>query len=269
MKNGCLVYASNNENGDIDYVRLANESAKNIERLLNIPVSVVTDKEVKFKHNFDQVILTARPKSGRRYFHDFDGTIQWLNGGRFKSFDLTPYDRTMVLDADYIVASNVLSRLFESNQSFLTHESSYEITGHRWFSDELNYFGQYRMPMNWATIMYFEKSIMAETIFSSMKMIEGNYRHYADLYNFNSQLYRNDYALSIAVMMANGHFNDNKQFYIPWHLASVVPEHKVTQEDTDTYKIEYEVNDREQYLIVTDFDLHVIGKTWLKEMHGI
>lgn len=269
MNKGCLIFASNNENGDIDYVQLANESAKNIERLLNIPTSVVTDKEVTFKHNFDEVIITDRPKTGRRYFHDFDGTIQWLNGGRFKSFDVTPYDKTMVLDADYIVASNTLTTLFESNQPFLTHESSYEITGYRWFSDELNYFGQYKVPMNWATVMYFEKSNITETIFATMKMIEGNYRHYADLYNFNSQLYRNDYALSIAVMLANGHFANNKQFYIPWHLASVVPEHKVTQEDIDTYKIEYEFKDRNQYLIVKDFDLHVIGKTWLKEMYGI
>jgi len=66
LNNGCLIFASNNKNGDIDYVRLANESAKNIERLLNIPTSVVTDKEVTFKHNFDQVIITDRPKSGRR-----------------------------------------------------------------------------------------------------------------------------------------------------------------------------------------------------------
>ena len=58
MTSGVLIFAFNNEH--IDYLAMANWSAKNIRRHLQLPVAVVTDQIVPTDYYFEQVI-PAKP----------------------------------------------------------------------------------------------------------------------------------------------------------------------------------------------------------------
>ena len=264
MTKGCVIFAFNNNT--FDYVKLANYAASNIERHLHIPTTLITNTNVDYKHNFENVIIIDKPDHGTRYFSDIKGNVKWVNYGRYKVYELSPYDETILLDADYIVASNQLSLLFESNKDLLCHSTAYDITGNHNFT-ALNHFGIYNMPMDWATVLYFKKSKDAEIIFQSMEMIQDNYIHYANLYNFHRYPFRNDYALSIALNISNGHFM-NDDFYIKWNLASVMPDHYISQLEQDVYEIKFPIKDNKfNRVIVKNKDLHAMGKKYLTKLY--
>jgi len=260
MTTGALIFAFNNE--QIDYTAMAAWSAKNIRRHLNIPVCLVTDSEIE-STAFDQVIYTAVENStNTRYFSDV-GTVTWHNLNRMNAYTLTPYSQTLVLDADYVVASNQLQSILDSQEDFMCHKTAYDITGLQTF-DELNVFGQYRFPMWWATVMMFRTSERARLIFESMAMIRDNWTHYRNLYANSRNTYRNDHALSIALNIENGHTLETTD--IPWGLASLTPEHRLTQIDPDRYRVDFTTADQKSRWIELTTDFHAMGKQQLGDI---
>jgi hypothetical protein len=255
MTSGVLIFAFNNEH--IDYLSMANWSAKNIRRHLNLPVAVVTNTVPPAEYKFEQVILAEATDVHRRKFEDIEETVTWYNGNRVDAYSLSPWSQTLVLDADYVVASSQLSTLLNINQNFVAHSTAYDVTNHIEFSEN-NYFGRNRMPMSWATVMMFRRSKEAEMIFDCMTMIKNNWLHYTGLYGVNRPTYRNDYALSIALNIVNGH----SQVFpsIPWSLPSVSHEHKLTQLDTDKYRVEYNTQEGRRRYITLAQDFHAMGK---------
>ena len=169
-----------------------------------------------------------------------------------------------MLDADYVVAGDQLKVLLDADQDFLAHRWAYDVVGINTF-EGLNYFGNNRMPMWWATVMMFRKSKHAELIFETMTMIRNNWNHYRHLYKIQSHTYRNDHALSIALGVVNGHtLNHNG---IPWQLASLMPEHKLTQLDTDEYRVDFITsNNKPRWITIKNQDFHAMGKQQLGEI---
>jgi hypothetical protein len=260
MTTGVLIFAFNND--QIDYLAMAAWSAKNIHRHLNLPVCVVTDCEkIPAHYEFDQVVNTAHRDPSYRFFGDIEGVVHWYNANRIDAYALSPWDQTLVLDADYIVASDQLSALLEINQDFLAHQRAYDITGVQTF-DDLNRFGQYHMPMWWATVMLFRRSQSAELIFNSMTMIYNNWLHYRNLYQNFKPTYRNDHALSIALGMVNGHTLNHAA--IPWDLASLIAGSQITELDQDQYRIDYTTPQKQKrWIKLVNQDFHAMGKTQL------
>lgn len=245
MSVGALIFAYNNE--AIDYVAMANWSAKNIKRHLGIPTT----------------IITGEPHSqNTRHFNDV-GTVTWHNLNRMDAYELSPYDQTLVLDADYVVASNQLKTVLDSQENFMCHRLAYDITGLQSF-DDLNVFGQYQFPMWWATVMMFRRSRTAELIFKSMSMIRDNWTHYRNLYANTRSTYRNDHALSIALNIENGHTLETKD--IPWRLASLTPDHRLTQLDQDRYRVDFFTADKKPRWIEIAQDFHAMGKQQLGDI---
>ena len=262
MTTGVLIFAYNNEH--IDYLAMANWSAKNIRRHLNLPVAVVTNIPPPSDYKFEQTIIANTIGKYTRKFNDLPENVTWYNGNRVDAYSLSPWARTLVLDADYIVASTQLKSILTVNQDFLAHKTAIDITNDLSF-DEHNYFGRNRMPMWWATVMMFRKSNTAQYIFDCMSMIRANWRHYKDLYHITGTNYRNDYALSIALGIVSGHTLqvDN----IPFRLASVMPEHKLTQLDEDFFQIEYPGEDKRPKKIAwAGTDFHAMGKKHLGDI---
>jgi hypothetical protein len=243
MTTGALIFARNNEK--IDYEAMARWSAKNIERHLGIPTHIVTDD--------------SAPSTNTRHFTDV-GAVTWHNLNRMDAYRLSPWDRTLVVDADYVVASNQLQAVLEANQDFLAHRWAYDVTGCNNF-EGLNYFGNNRMPMWWATVMMFRRSQHAKLIFDSMQMIRDNWTHYRNLYKNTNATYRNDHALSIALGIVNGHTLDH--VVIPWALASLTPEHKLTQLDQDCYRVDFVNTENNTRWIKLTQDFHAMGKQQL------
>jgi len=268
MTRGVLMFAFNNE--VTDYVAMARWSAKNIRRHLGIPVAVVTDDPMA--QGFDQVIYLCPKGNNRRHFSDYaeiipgtvveNSTVSWHNESRANAYDLTPWDHTLLLDADYIVASDHLNLLFNVDKDFLAHRWATDILGSNNFNG-LNYFGRFRMPQWWATVISFRKSDYARLIFETMEMIRDNWQHYRDLYNISAITYRNDHALSIALNTVNGHTDDYAG--IPWPLSSLTPEHNLECTGEDIYRIRYADNEnRSRCISVTNRDFHAMGKKHLE-----
>jgi hypothetical protein len=260
MTTGALIFAFNNEY--IDYVAMAAWSAKNIRRHLNIPVCLITSTN-SIGNNycaFDTVIYTEpQASTNTRHFEDI-GTVTWHNLNRMDAYQLTPYDQTLVLDADYVVASNQLQSILDSQEDFMCHRTAYDVTGLQTF-DDLNAFGHYRFPMWWATVMMFRRSEQAKLIFESMQMIRDNWTHYRNLYANPRSTYRNDHALSIALNIENGHTLQTTD--IPWGLASLTPAHQLTQLDADCYRVDFATADRKPRWIELTTDFHAMGKQQL------
>jgi hypothetical protein len=263
MTTGALIFAFNNET--IDYVKMAAWCADNIRRHLNIPVAIVTDcTDPRRTGSFDRVIEATPGTGGTRYFEDYEKTVTWHNAGRTDAYSLTPWDRTLVLDADYVVASDQLKTLLNSDQEFVAHASAYDVTGLDSFAG-LNHYGELDMPMSWATVMMFKRCEHAEYIFDCMKMIKNNWKHYKNLYKISSATYRNDYALSIALIIVSGQTLEHPA--IPWGLASLTPEHRVTQVGQDRYRVEYtDTNNRSRWITVNNQDFHAMGKHHLENI---
>lgn len=246
MITGALIFARNNEH--IDYEAMARWSAKNVKRHLGIDTHIVTD--------------TTRSDSGSRHFAD-TGTVAWHNTNRMDAYTESPWDRTLVLDADYVVASNQLLGILSCSEDFVAHRWAYDVTGTNDF-EGLNWFGDVRMPMWWATVMVFNRCERARLIFETMVMIRDNWTHYKRIYHSSSRNYRNDHALTIALLIVNGHVTNHAD--VPWRLATLTPEHDLRQLDPDTYRVDFVDNQRQRKWLTLNQDFHAMGKTQLGDI---
>jgi hypothetical protein len=267
MTTGALIFAFNNE--QTDYLAMAEWSARRIRQYLDIPVAVVTDS-VDHERNraFDRVINVEPQTGGTRWFEDYAATVTWHNAGRTDAYALTPWDQTLVLDADYVVCSDQLLRVLESPKDFLAHRTAMDAVNPELAF--LNTFGNNQFPMWWATVMMFRKSPTAQYIFDCMQMIKNNWQHYRELYSINEKNYRNDYALSIALGIVSGHTLTMDS--IPWSLLSVTPEIQLTRlqvgtADQELWCMTYqEQTGRARSLGLVGQDFHAMGKSHLEKI---
>jgi hypothetical protein len=96
-------------------------------------------------------------------------------------------------------------------------------------------------------------------------MIRDNWDHYKKLYKFSNRSYRNDYALSIALGIVDGHMPTHHG--IAWNLASLTPEHKLTQLDLDEYRVDFLTQEqRPRWIKLKNQDFHAMGKQQLGEI---
>jgi hypothetical protein len=261
MTTGVLIFAYNNEH--IDYLAMANWSAKNIRRHLDLPVAIVTNCDVPAEYKFEQIIFAETKSIYQRKFADIEENVTWYNGNRVDAYELSPWGHTLVLDADFVVASSELKKVLSIKKNFIAHKTAYDVVNQDNF-DELNNFGNFNMPMWWATIMMFHRSEETKLIFESMSMIRDNWEHYKNLYKILRSPYRNDFALSIALGIVNGHTLDYVD--MPWNLASVTSAHKLTQLEEDVYRVDFLTQDQKPKYIILKQDFHAMGKKHLGDI---
>ena len=232
LTQGVLIFAFNNE--ATDYIAMAAWSAKNIRRHLNLPVAIVTDNpEATAEHEFEHIIVTAPDTGGSRHFADYGTTVTWHNAGRINAYELSPFDQTLVLDADYVIASDRLLEVLTLPQQFAAFKDGFEPSS----MINLDTFGAYHMPMWWATVMMFRRGNISQYIFDSMQMIRANWQHYRDLYGIHQSNYRNDYALSIALGLVAGVHQSVHEIFFP--MLNVMPDHGLTCVEQDHYEVTY------------------------------
>jgi len=259
MTTGALIFAFDNE--QTDYLSMAAWSAKNIHRHLGIPVAVVTDYENP-TGNFDYVINTQAQSGGTRYFEDYNQTVTWHNAGRVDAYTLSPWERTLVLDADYVVASSDLKTILECDTDFMCHKTAVNLAGGHPLTG-LNVFGRHNIPMYWATVMMFRRGNISQFIFDSMQMIRNNWQHYRDLYGIHQSNYRNDYALSIALGLVAGAEQSVHEIFFP--MLNVMPDHGLTYVEQDHYEVTYtNTEGRLKTLSWAGLDFHAMCKRHLE-----
>ena len=252
---GALIFAFDTEH--TNYVNMAAWAAERVKKWLNIPVAVVTNTPDAAKQSvFDRVIVADPLGANSRWFGDLQAHVTWHNGNRVNAYELTPWQQTLVLDADYVVNSDQLQAVLDSPHDFLCFKTAFDLAK----PDQpfIPTFGRYQFPMYWATVMMFRKSNTAQYIFEAMQMIRQHWTHYRDLYHISEHTYRNDFALSIALAIVSG--QTLKVDAIPWSMASVLPEHHLTCQE-DFWTIEYKNEQgKSRTVSVVGQDFHAMGK---------
>jgi hypothetical protein len=210
MRVGAVVVAQNNST--IDYVKLAIFSANQINKFLDIPVSIVTDSKGYLEsqypnHPFDQILdISEDAFYFQRRFNDgslANKVLEWKNLSRYRVYDLTPYDTTLVVDVDYIINSSILKPALFLDYPLQIYSQSMDIANWR-DTEEFQRINPYSIPFYWATVFIFNKGNVASAFFSLLSHIKDNWEYFRTLYCISSPMFRNDLAFSIAIHIMNG-----------------------------------------------------------------
>ena len=262
---GVLLFAFNSPK--YNYYDMAVATAKRINHFLGLPVTIVTDNDslpATQSYTFDKVIITDADKTNKR---DWGA---WYNKGRYRAYQFSPYDETILLDTDYMINSDKLLKTFDLPTDFCCHnKTSYLMNP----NSEQEVLSAYSCETLWATVITFKKTNRAKQIFDCLEMVQNNFGHYANIHGFVSATFRNDYGLTLATRIVNGHTIPTEDS-IPWnllHAGKDVIIHKNTDEEFNT---EYTViadksnrgRTRKEYIILKDMDFHVMNKDNFMEL---
>ncbi len=249
---GILLFAFNN--GVTDYFEMAVRTAYRANKFLNLPVTVVTDVNTdlsKYDNVFESVIIVESDNTNTK------AKQVWINKGRHQAYELSPYDETLVLDTDYLINSDKLLKPFSLYDDFACHNS----TNYVLVQNQTEKVSETFIDTAWATVIYFKKTLRTKQIFECMQMIQNNYQHYVNLFNMSSTMYRNDYSLTIALWIVNGH-TINKQDYIPWDLLHLNDQIKIHRMNETEYLC---IRDN-KYITIKDIDFHILNKNTFMEL---
>ena len=216
MNKGILIFAHNSR--EVDYILTAVVSGALAKRYLKVSISLVTDTSTldwaktsniysKVEEIFDNIIIVDKPISDNTRILN-DGTmwskiIPFVNANRADAYSLTPYDRTLLIDSDFLIFSDNLSNYWDVDASLLISSTMNDIRGDRigvldkWVSDE-------GIPLLWATTVMFTKNNESKLFFELVNYIRQNYDTFSLIYRFNPKIFRNDIAFSIAKHMLDG-----------------------------------------------------------------
>jgi hypothetical protein len=215
MTEGICFFAYNNE--QIDYVKLATIAASYAKLKLNKPVCLITDAgsyawlqqsqpESLIDACFDHIVLTDdEMKKNMRTHNDSPWTnfhAQFNNSNKHKVFEYTPFDKTILLDIDYILKTDFLNMAF-NYEGVAMYSNAINIRNDKPHLYERQLY-DVGIPMWWSTVVYFDKSEESKIFFDTWAHVADNYDFYQYLYNFPGKLFRTDYCTSIAIHIMNG-----------------------------------------------------------------
>jgi hypothetical protein len=260
MSKGVLLFAFNIEN--VNYYEMAVSCAKRVNHFLNLPVTLITNEQSlpEVQHYiFDNIITVPEDSTNKK------GKNLWLNKGRYRAYELTPYDETILLDTDYLVNSDKLNQLFDLYDDFMCAKNVSFLMSDR---DEQEVISPYSFTTMWATVMIFRKAHRVKQIFECLEMVQKNYLHYANIHHFSSGMYRNDYAITIALRIVNGNTFDSKD-YMPWplvHLGKEISAHRKNDTLFNTDYLLMNSDEKKKYIFIKDTDFHCMSKSNFMEL---
>jgi len=258
------------DNGTVDYSALAILSARLVKKHLKVPVSIITDEytleNLKQKINpieslYDKVILTVPPvKNNKRVIFHGDNykSMSFMNQTRSSIWELTPYERTLMIDVDYLIFSDSLSNYWQSDEDFLIASSASEVLNKRLgVSDKrISDTGPH---MYWATTVMFTKNSRTKILFDLIEYIKENYLYFSEIYKFDTKTFRNDIAFSLAKHIIDG-FSSPKGQCLPPVLTMF---DKDLLLDVKNQSLKFIVHDWDQgdiLIDIADRDIHFINK---------
>lgn len=265
MTHGALIFAQNNS--AVDYVKMAEFAARRVTEYLNIPVSLVTDSpELVTQNVFDKVIIKEQTTPNWQKTI-YDGTtphlkVDWKNQTRSSAYDLTPYNKTLVIDSDYIISSKVLKPAFDREFDLQIYKQSMPLAD--WRSKvEFERISPFSIEFYWATTFIFTKNKVTEAFFNLIDYIKSNWDYYRLLYNINSPVFRNDYAFSIAIHLMNNHSDNDFAVELPGTMTYITDRDYLTTINGNKmqFLLQKEKNMTEYIAAKTEgIDVHVMNK---------
>lgn len=262
MSKGVLLFALNNS--EIDYTKLAVFAATRVKHFLNVPVTVVTDsREQLLKNDADNMIDTVidthdNASYTRRFYNGADSfkSLPWKNTTRYTSFEMSPYDETLVIDVDYVINSSNLSYCWQNSHEFLIYKTAVDLDG----ADSVKYVSEYSVPFYWATVFYFKKTHNTKALFDLVQYIKDNWEYHRLLYQLPDKKFRNDFAFSIAIHMINACCNMEFVQYLPGKLFYTSDKSYVLDIAVDSVKLLLENNLNYVPANVSNLDVHIMNK---------
>lgn len=222
MSKGVVLIANNNS--DIDYLLQAKFLTNRISHYLDLPVSVITDSPELIsdadKKIFHNIIFNPSTNTTTKSYRDGNTATNYLeykNTSRSSVYDLSPYDETLVLDTDMVVCNDLLKNCFNQVHDFLLYKTAIDLSITR-STTEFNFISDMGVDFYWATCVFFRKSQKNKIFFDLVKHIQENWNHYRMLYQISSNVFRNDFAFSIAVHIMNGFSSGDFAHQMPGKL---------------------------------------------------
>lgn len=206
MNKGILMFVHDSD--ELSYSAITNLTAKLAIKNLSVPITVITDKKTANhldKTLFDNTIEIENNRTNNYRslkLGDSFQKISFFNQTRHRALDLTPYDKTLLLDIDFLVLTDTLNKFWEIDQDFM-------IAPRAKFIADVNdvflesHLSQRSIPMSWATTIMYNRNQTSKLIFNLVDHIRENYNFYSDAYGFSNSTFRNDKAFSIAAHIVN------------------------------------------------------------------
>ena len=201
MSKGYLIFAENN--GHVDYISIAEVNAALIRRYSNAKICLVTSTDVKSKL-FDDIIVinSSEPNLRGSVVNGKRELVPYYNSNRARVYNISPYQQTIMVDADYFLYSKVLEQCWDIQSPLLMNKHATTLAGNSLLPGDVMLEDK-NIPMYWATCVYFRKCKYTEQFFALVHHVAQNYTYYFKLYDVPANYYRNDYAYSIALHMFN------------------------------------------------------------------
>lgn len=239
MSKGILFFASNNDN--VNYLKIALANAYLCKKNLgDVPITVVTStKSLDWNHDliddinsvFDKIIIddkTTGEENIRKYSDTqyYSVPDKFINGNRNSSYELSPYDETLLLDVDFLMLDSSMNNIWGSVEDFMINDQAIGLD-HEPLNGEEYRLNQTGIKMVWATAIYFKKSEHAKMVFDLVSVIKERWDYFKLLYGFGGYLYRNDFSFSIALHILNGFLENDeyKRLPTPFILTSTDRDH--------------------------------------------
>jgi hypothetical protein len=271
MSNGVILFAYNSR--QVDYVKLSLLAGKLAKKNLKVPVSLITDTATldwakqsgifdSLNETFQHIIIDeVDATSNYRILHDGDkqDKVPFKNKTRFRVWDLTPYDRTLLIDSDFLIFTDTLSNFWNIDQDFLISPMIKDIND----TDRMTHFDRYisevGVQLLWATTIMFTKNENTKMIFDFVGYISENYDMYSEIYRFDNRTYRNDVSFSLANHILQGFINSD-EYFLPPILSTIDKDILVGINDAE--KLNFLIKQSGQYLAtsVDRLDIHVMNK---------
>jgi hypothetical protein len=174
---------------------------------------------------------------------------QWRNVDRHMSYDLSPYDTTLVMDIDYLPFTDNLRQFMDTKYDFLVSKQAYDLTGRNSF--DLRRWSM--IDMVWATVLVFRKTEKAKMIFDMVRYVKEYYPYFNEIYRIYSKNFRNDYAFAIALEQINGFMEYET---LPMRLPTLPPDCEVLSISSNG--LAWQGDDKIMHTV--NQDVHVLNK---------
>ena len=271
MSNGVLCFAHNN--GKVNYINQAEFLAKRVKQHLNLPTTLVTSTPQGLDDNtvFDQVIEIADDNNNvKRYYNGslHHQRLPFKNNDRVRSYELSPYDTTLVLDTDYVICNDSFKHAFDSVYNFQIYRNGIDLCDWRKHK-EFDYINDTGIPFYWATCFCFTKTQETKIFFDLLQHLVSNWKHYDQVYNLGSRNFRNDHVFSIAIHMMNGFTDGDWAKTLPGKMFYTLDRDivKTIKDNSLTFLLQKENYVGEYILASTkDCNVHVMNKFSLGEL---
>lgn len=227
--NGFFIVAQNSK--ECDYIRQAYYLAKSIQDSQEVyrSVSIMTNDPVpeEYQSVFDHIIPIP--------FTDHAANSTWKIENRWKAYHASPYDKTILLDSDMLVFSD-LTQLWKNLQGrpiFFTSQIK-NFRGH--IVENKFYrktFIENNLPNLYSGVCYFEKSEDALSFWKLVEYITYNWERF--FYEFapksSQKFYSLDVSISIAEKILGFECFNNDQVCTFTHMKSMVQGWDLTHPD--------------------------------------